>query len=68
MTADRHIEELDAIEEARRQLQGRIPIPWHDVDRLAYEVIETNLSLGGYALVEKILTTCIEYYTTGMGC
>ena len=67
MTADRHIEGLDAIAEARRQLQS-MRIPWHDVERPAYEAIETNPSLKGRALVEEIVSRWIEYHSTGMDC
>lgn len=68
MTMIRQYENMGAIEEARRQLKCVAPIPRADFDQAVYELLQTNPSAKGPALVELIKEAALKQWMTGVGC
>jgi hypothetical protein len=62
----RTAEQLDALESAKRQLKS-LPIPWHEVERAAEEVLRANPTTRGPALVRLIVLATVQCWSTGIG-
>jgi hypothetical protein len=65
--ATRSADQLDALQLAKRQLRS-MPIPWHEVERAADEVLRANPRTEGPALVHLIVLATVQSWSTGMGC
>jgi hypothetical protein len=60
-------EQLSAVELAKRELRS-MPIPWHEVERAADDVIRSNPRIGGRRLVQLIVLATVQRWSTGTDC